>query len=47
MRAILLNLGATATLWGVLWFLWDHYARAPGYLLGFAIVALIAGSALT
>ena len=46
MSAILLNIGAVATLWGVLWFMWDHNSRAPGWLLGVAIVSLIAGKAL-
>ena len=47
MSGVLLNIGAIAGIWGVLWFMWDHYASAPGWLLGTAIVCLIVGSALS
>lgn len=44
---LLENFGAIAGLWGILWMLWDHRARAPEWLLGWALVFLIAGSAIT
>lgn len=43
----MLNIGAIAVIWGVLWFLWDHKADAPCYLLVIALWALAVGSALS
>jgi len=47
MTAILLNLGTVATIWGALWYLWDHNARAPGWILGAAICFLATGGMLS
>jgi hypothetical protein len=47
MGAVLLNIGAIVGIWGIFWYLWDRYASAPGWLLGVAIVCLLAGVALS
>ena len=47
MSGILLNVGAMAAIWGLIWRLWDNSAFLPvGLLMGIAIVCLIAGGAL-
>lgn len=47
MNAILQGADVVAGIWGALWFLWDKYADAPGWLLGTALVCLIAGGLLS
>ena len=47
MSAVLLNVGAIAAIWGILWSLWDHNADAPRYMLEIALAALFAGIALS
>jgi hypothetical protein len=45
--AVLLNIGAVASLWGVLWYMWDHNANAPAWLLGVGLTCLVTGSLLS
>jgi len=45
--AVLLNIGSIAGIWGVIWYLWDHRANAPGYLLAIGLTGLIVGSAMS
>lgn len=46
MSGILMNVGAIVGIWGVLWFLWDKHAVAPGWLLGIALICLGVGVVL-
>jgi len=46
MSILLTNVGAIAAMWGIFWLMWDHNARAPGWILGVALALLLAGSAM-
>lgn len=43
MSAVLQNVGTVLCLWGCFWFMWDHRATAPGYILVLGLVALTLG----
>lgn len=43
---ILMNVGVVAEFCGVVWLMWDKHATAPMWLLGSALIFLIAGSLL-
>lgn len=47
MSGVLLNIGAILGIWGILWVMWDKYSIAPGWLLGFGLLSLIIGGALS
>jgi hypothetical protein len=47
MGALLTSVGAISAIWGSLWYLWDHNANAPIYLLAVGLFGLIAGGALS
>lgn len=40
------NIGIISGLWGVFWFMWDRYAKAPGWLLGCGLILFLAGKAI-
>jgi hypothetical protein len=44
MSGILLNIGVVSGLWGTVWYLWDHRATPPIYLIAVGFVGLISGS---
>lgn len=47
MSAVFLHLGAATALCGAFWYMWDHSADAPAWLLGTGIASLLIGYALS
>jgi hypothetical protein len=47
MSGLLLNIGAIAALWGILWYLWDHNADAPRWLMVCGLAGLITGNIIS
>ena len=43
---LLLNIGTIIGFWGVIWYMWDHRATAPGWLLGAGLICLLAGEVM-
>jgi hypothetical protein len=44
MSGIILNIGVVSGVWGAVWYMWDHRAIPPIYLIGVGFVGLIVGS---
>lgn len=40
------DIGALLGIWGIIWHMWDHYADAPGWLLGACLFLLALGAVL-
>ncbi len=44
---LLQGLGAVFVFWGLLWFMANRYANAPGYLFGLGLLCLVLGWAIS
>ena len=46
MSGMLQSIGVIMGLWGVLWYMWDHQAGVPIWLMGCGLLCLATGSLL-